>query len=63
MSDEGGITTRANLQYSEAIKPGLHFRMDLKRILASDESEYQKVEILETHFGKVGTFRCVCEYK
>ena len=45
--------TRARLQYCEAILPGLKMEMDLKNILASEESECQKVEILETLFGKV----------
>lgn len=54
MSDTGGIT-RANLQYKEAVKPGLHLEMELKKILASEESQFQKVEVLETHFGKVST--------
>ena len=52
MSDDEGIT-RAKLPYCEAIMPGLKLEMDLKNILASEESEYQKVEILETYFGKV----------
>lgn len=46
-------TTRAKLQYTEAIVPGLDITIDLKGILASEESEFQKVEILETYFGKV----------
>jgi len=50
MSEE---TTRAHLQYTEAVMPGLNLAMDLKNILASEQSEYQKVEVLETFFGKV----------
>ena len=46
-------SSRAHLQYCEAIMPGLKLQMDLKSILASEESEFQKVEILETFFGKV----------
>ena len=53
MSGEDEGTSRAHLQYIEAVMPGLNLSMDLKRILASEQSEYQKVEILETFFGKV----------
>ena len=61
MSDEGGVT-RANLQYKEAVKPGLNLEMELKQILASEESEFQKVEVLETHFGKVSTWTMKRDY-
>jgi spermidine synthase len=44
---------RARLHYTEAIAPGLRMQMDLRRIIAAAESDYQKVEVLETIFGKV----------
>lgn len=54
MSGDDEEVTRARLQYKEAIMPGLTLEMDLKSILVSEHSEFQKVEILETFFGKVG---------
>ena len=54
MSDE--TSSRAALTFTEAISPGVKFEMDLKRILASEESEFQKVDIIETVFGKVCMF-------
>jgi hypothetical protein len=45
---------RARLHYTEAIAPGLRMEMDLRRIICpAVESDYQKVEVLETIFGKV----------
>ena len=33
--------------------PGLKMEMELHQILATAQSEFQKVEILQTFFGKV----------
>lgn len=44
---------KSNLIYREAVAPGLDIVMDLKAILCSAETEFQKVDILETYFGKV----------
>lgn len=44
---------KSNLLYREAIAPGLDSEMTLKAILASTESAYQKIDVLETYFGKV----------
>lgn len=43
---------KCNMVYRESIAPGLTLEMDLKGILASKESQFQKVEILSTYFGK-----------
>jgi spermidine synthase len=51
--DDAAASHRATLTYTEAICPGLKLEMDLKKILASEESDFQKVEVLETTFGKV----------
>lgn len=47
------VTSRATLTFTEVICPGLKLEMDLKKIMASEESEYQKVDVIETVFGKV----------
>ena len=45
---------KSSLTFKEIIAPGLMIELELRRILAGPiQSEYQKVEILETYFGKV----------
>jgi hypothetical protein len=45
---------KCSLTYKEVVAPGLMVEVELRRILAGPiQSEYQKVEILDTYFGKV----------
>jgi hypothetical protein len=45
---------KCSLTYKEVVAPGLMVELELRRILAGPiQSEYQKVEILDTYFGKV----------
>jgi hypothetical protein len=45
---------KSTLTFKEIIAPGHMVELELRRILAGPiQSEYQKVEILETYFGKV----------
>ncbi len=43
---------KARFQFEEAIYPDVVVTIDLKNILASDLSEFQKIEVIETSFGK-----------
>ncbi len=43
---------KARFQFEEAIYPDVVVSIDLKNILASDLSEFQKIEVIETSFGK-----------
>lgn len=48
---------KSSLTFKEVVAPGLMVEVELRRILAGPvQSLYQKVEILETYFGKVITF-------
>jgi len=44
---------KSTLIYREATAPGLLLEMKLLRIIESTQSEYQKIDVLETYFGKV----------
>ncbi len=45
---------KSSLTFKEVVAPGLTVEVELRRILAGPvQSKYQKVEILETYFGKV----------
>jgi hypothetical protein len=45
---------KSSLTFKEVVAPGLMVEVELRRILAGPvQSLYQKVEILETYFGKV----------
>ena len=45
---------KSSLTFKEIIAPGLMVEVELRRILASPiQSDFQKVELLETYFGKV----------
>lgn len=45
---------KSSLTFKEVVAPGLTVEVELRRILAGPiQSQYQKVEILETYFGKV----------
>jgi hypothetical protein len=39
--------------FREDIAPGLRSEMDLKQIFVSTQSEFQKIEVIDTYFGKV----------
>jgi len=38
--------------YTEAVAPGLSLEMDLNKILVQTQSEFQKIGVIETYFGK-----------
>jgi len=44
--------SKAGFVFTEAISPGVDMYMDLKRIYVSTHSEFQKISIIETVFGK-----------
>lgn len=44
---------KCNLSFREELAPGLSIDMDLKNIHVKTHSKYQKVDVLETYFGKV----------
>ena len=47
---------KSSLTFKEVVAPGLTVEVELRRILAGPvQSKYQKVEILDTYFGKVRT--------
>jgi spermidine synthase len=43
---------KSGFLYKEDVAPGLTMEMELKRILISTSSPYQKVDVVETYFGK-----------
>ena len=47
--------SKAVFRFREDIAPGLVFEMELKRLLVSTESEYQKIDVLDTYFGRVSS--------
>jgi hypothetical protein len=56
---------KSSLTFKEVVAPGLMVEVELRRILAGPvQSLYQKIEILDTYFGKVKinpspfVFRC-----
>jgi len=46
---------KAMLLYKEEIAPGLRLEMDLKQVFVSTSSEFQKIDVIDTYFGKVST--------
>jgi hypothetical protein len=44
---------KSTLSFKELLAPGLSVEVELKAILASIQSPFQKVEVLDTYFGKV----------
>jgi hypothetical protein len=45
---------KSSLTFKEVVAPGLMVEVELRRILAGPvQSAYQKIEILDTYFGKV----------
>uniref|UniRef100_A0A6U3Q668 thermospermine synthase n=1 Tax=Ditylum brightwellii TaxID=49249 RepID=A0A6U3Q668_9STRA len=38
--------------FTEDVAPGLKIEVDLKRIFCSTQSQYQKIDVIETYFGK-----------
>lgn len=57
--DEVGVNATRD-KFGEWLMPGLKMEMKLRNVLASRASEYQKVEILDTFFGKVSNSSTVC---
>ena len=56
MSPNAGIEAqraKAMMVYRETVAEGLSVEMDLKRVLASTESDFQKIDVIDTYFGKV----------
>ena len=47
---------KSSFSYREDVAPGLTIEMDLKSILASTSSKYQKLDVVDTYFGKVRNF-------
>ena len=39
--------------FREDVAPGLRIEMDLNTILFNGQSEFQKIDVVETYFGKV----------
>lgn len=46
---------KAKFVYQEDISPGLKLEMSLKQITLSTSSKFQKIDVIETFFGKVRT--------
>lgn len=46
--------------FREDVAPGLRLEMDLNKIFFDGESEFQKIDVVETYFGKVN--KCVVVY-
>lgn len=46
---------KGSLTFKELVAPGLSIEVELRAILASVQSPFQKIEILDTYFGKVRT--------
>lgn len=46
---------KGSLTFKELVAPGLSVEVELRAILASVQSPFQKIEILDTYFGKVRT--------
>jgi len=44
---------KAGFKYSEDIAPGLEVHMDLRKIHIRTLSEFQKIDVIETYFGKM----------
>lgn len=44
--------SKASFLFKEAVYPGVEMQMDLKRIMISTHSKFQKVGVIETPFGK-----------
>ena len=44
---------KAGFRYSEDIAPGLEVSMDLHKIHTRTLSEFQKIDVIETYFGKM----------
>jgi len=51
---------KCNTSFREELAPGLMIDMELKNILVMTHSKYQKVDVLETYFGRVGSTVVAC---
>ena len=49
---------KASISFREVLAPGLTIEMELKGIHVMTQSKYQKIEVLETCFGKVCSSWC-----
>ena len=47
------------ISFREELAPGLTIEMELKAIHVMTQSKFQKIEVLETCFGKVCSSRCL----
>jgi spermidine synthase len=45
--------SKATFKFIEAILPGVEISMDLKAIMSSEQSEFQKIEVIRSVFGKM----------
>ena len=54
-----GERAKASISFREELAPGLVIDMELKGIHVMTQSKYQKIEVLETCFGKVRVCLCV----
>lgn len=39
--------------FREDVAPGLRLEMELNKIFATTESQFQQIDVLDTYFGKV----------
>ena len=55
--DEAIEAQRAKMSFlfREDVAPGLRLEMDLNTIFFAGESDFQKIDVVETYFGKVST--------
>jgi hypothetical protein len=51
--------SKGTMVFREALSPGLVFEMELKAMMASEQTPFQKVDVIETYFGKVGKVQSV----
>jgi len=49
---------KANFLYREDVAPGIRVEMELKQLFCSTHSKYQKIDVIETSFGKVSEQIC-----
>lgn len=44
---------KAAFVYTEEISPGLKMEMELRQMMVTTSSDFQKIDVIETYFGKV----------
>eukprot|EP00568_Trieres_chinensis_P001197 CAMPEP_0183309500 /NCGR_PEP_ID=MMETSP0160_2-20130417/25379_1 /TAXON_ID=2839 ORGANISM="Odontella Sinensis, Strain Grunow 1884" /NCGR_SAMPLE_ID=MMETSP0160_2 /ASSEMBLY_ACC=CAM_ASM_000250 /LENGTH=370 /DNA_ID=CAMNT_0025473541 /DNA_START=47 /DNA_END=1159 /DNA_ORIENTATION=- len=52
MSDIEAQRAKAGFTFSEDVSPGLKVEMELKSLLLSTQSQYQKIDVIDTYFGR-----------